>query len=300
MDDLSDVLATWNDRLNRICGAVAQAEQAARIRPASAQLIRDQLYLAQERVKTLELHSVRWLTDPLRSARILSEGVPDIEQAIVAAICRAERKPEPVVGKPKPRKEKSVKPYDGPADTQCGYGGCGRKIKARGYCALHYGNMRKNGKIGIKRQGKEWCTVDGCENHVYGRNWCQNHYSNFMRTGSPLGRPRVFPPREPCFVEGCDRLTERHGMCKKHWYRVRMFGDPNKNSVNPKPGTYTICKPGQKQCIIEGCLYPQVAHGLCMLHYRRRKRKNKRNQRMIRYLSRPLRIRNNHTVEHST
>lgn len=284
-----DVLKTWHARLDKIRRAVVQAEQANRIRPTSARLILDQLQLAQERVATLELHSDRWLTDPLRSARILCDGTPDIEQAIIAAICRVERTPEPIIARPKPKKARVIKPYDGPVDTQCAYGGCNRKVRARGYCALHYAYMRKNGKIEVNRRGKEWCMIDGCENHVYGKNLCAKHYENLKRTGNPLGMPRETQPPRKCAIDGCERLATYRGMCSKHEYRNRRYGG---TSLPPKSGTYTICKPGQKQCIIEGCSHPQVAFELCMLHYRRRRRMDAKIQRTIRRLSRPLKIRN--------
>lgn len=289
-----DVLSTWNDRIDRICRAVQQAEQSARLRPISAGLIIAQLELAQERAKTQEIHSNKWFTDPLRSAHILAAGAPDIEQAIVAAICRAERRPEPAIvrAKAKPKEKRSPDVNKTPINAQCSYGGCDRKIRSRGYCALHYAYMRKNGKIEITRQGREWCVVAGCENHVYSKGLCQRHYELLNRTGNPLG---ILPFREPkspklCSVVECNAASKYRGMCYKHEYRSRRYGDPHASSP-PKPGTYTVCRPGQKQCIIDGCDYPQVAFELCMLHYRRRKRIHKRAQRIIRNLSRPLKLR---------
>lgn len=276
MDDLTDVLATWEDRLERICRAVSQAEQAGRIRTTSARLILDQLHFAQERAKTLELHSVRWITDPLRSARILSEGAPDIEQAIVAALCRAERKPEPAPAKPKLRVkvEESIKPYDGPVDTQCAYPHCAKKVKARGYCGGHYTLLRNNGTLECRRTSRAWCVVEGCENSAEAKGLCTYHYRRNGVNGK-YGQKKTWP--QECIIEGCGRKSGAYGLCERHLERKYKYGTPDAPRSLKTEGTYITLKPGQKVCIADGCGRPAVAHFLCMRHYKQRRRKHQKS-----------------------
>lgn len=267
----ADVLKGWNKRIDKIRNAVQQAEQAGRLRSTSARLILDQLQLAQERVATLDLHSDRWLTDPLRSARILTDSVPDIEQAIVAAICRAERTPEPKIARPKPTKERPVKPYTGPADTQCAYPGCTKKVRARGYCNGHYTRLRANGTLQVNRTSRAWCVVDGCENPAYAKGWCMYHYDRQGADGL-YGQRKTWP--EVCSVDGCNRKSGALGLCEKHLNRKYKYGTPDAPRPLKAEGTYITPRSGQELCIADGCDRPAVAHYLCMRHYKQRRRKH--------------------------
>jgi hypothetical protein len=283
-----DVLASWQDRLERICRAITHAEQAGRLRAKSAAFALDQIRLAQERAATAPLHTERWLTDPLRSARILVEGAVDIEQAIVSAICRAERKPEPILAKPKPAKVREIKPYTGPPDTQCGYGGCQRKARARGYCSLHYTQLRGSGKLEVERRTRAWCIVEGCDRVAYAKGYCLRHYRNFSENGDPI---RLRSKATSCCIENCDNPVEARGYCKKHLYRLRAYGDPLASSPY-RSGRYTTLKPGQKACTVDGCSSPSIAHGVCMKHYRRNKREYRqtRVRRLIKIAARPFQL----------
>lgn len=266
----------FTDRIARILNVVNLAEKGKRISPRIAQCIRDQLLLAQERSVTAEYHTKRWMTDPLRSALILIGDVQDVAQAIKALLDVTEREPQIPPRRAKPIDESPIKPYTGPTDTQCLYPGCSKPTRTRGYCNTHYGYMRRNNKIYIKRITRAWCTVDGCESGADVDGLCHTHYGNKWRCGTPLGLIATAP--ECCQVEGCENephvLGDHRGYCDRHAAMIAKYGDalhvPYSSLITS--GVCVHLKPGQKECSVNGCSAPAVGRGLCMKHWRRKRR----------------------------
>lgn len=78
-------------------------------------------------------------------------------------------------------------------ETFCGVSGCARKIKALGWCSMHYTRHYKQGEVGIStplRQeyapGQE-CRVEGCTKPILAKGYCSAHYSRVARDGFPGG-----------------------------------------------------------------------------------------------------------------
>lgn len=66
-------------------------------------------------------------------------------------------------------------------NTICQFAGCTQSVRARGFCAAHYGRLRETGALWVRRRGKGTCTHEGCVRSVYARNLCTTHYNVFRR-----------------------------------------------------------------------------------------------------------------------
>jgi hypothetical protein len=73
----------------------------------------------------------------------------------------------------------------------CSIPGCGKFVRARGYCAAHYNRWNRTGDplgVGvIHSEGDPKCSVDECDKFVYIGEYCQAHYNRWYRHGDPLG-----------------------------------------------------------------------------------------------------------------
>lgn len=71
------------------------------------------------------------------------------------------------------------------------------------------------------------CAIDGCGKPVRARGWCRHHYFQWWAHGDPLAErpvPRTNKVRE-CSVEGCSRPAHTRGWCQSHYNRWRKHGD---------------------------------------------------------------------------
>ncbi len=88
----------------------------------------------------------------------------------------------------------------------CSVVGCGREVRTRGWCNMHYHRVRLSGhpgEIETRRKpalGPE-CCVKGCERIPIARNCCAMHYKRWRESGRP-GEPE---PRKP--PKGRRRVT---------------------------------------------------------------------------------------------
>jgi hypothetical protein len=73
----------------------------------------------------------------------------------------------------------------------CSIPDCGKPVKTRGYCPLHYHRLWRHGDpLANHRYDKKEpviCSIDGCEGRAIGRGYCSPHYQRLMRHGDPLG-----------------------------------------------------------------------------------------------------------------
>lgn len=77
-----------------------------------------------------------------------------------------------------------------PIDGCCGVEDCGRELKQKGLCALHYGRAYHYGNVGgsqaqIRCEGIELCTINGCGKKAQGRGYCVTHYARWKKYGEP-------------------------------------------------------------------------------------------------------------------
>jgi hypothetical protein len=71
--------------------------------------------------------------------------------------------------------------HDPGQEVVCQFRGCTRPVRARGFCALHYSELRRTGALWIQRRGRLICKEQDCFFPVYARNMCQCHYEKYMR-----------------------------------------------------------------------------------------------------------------------
>lgn len=80
-------------------------------------------------------------------------------------------------------------------------------------------------------RSRDTCTYEGCSDVRVARGFCALHYGRLKR-GIPLegtGRARngkSLRGKVPCGVVGCSKLYFAKGYCSMHWDRVRRTGDP--------------------------------------------------------------------------
>jgi hypothetical protein len=115
---------------------------------------------------------------------------------------------------------------------ECSFSGCGRAVKARGYCNGHY-QQAKAGKelkpLQVKRdpqgrvKGRSRCSFNGCKRDALCWGLCDGHYQQ-KKAGRGLQPIQVI--HAACTIEGCDSPHEARGWCKKHYDRWAWHGDP--------------------------------------------------------------------------
>lgn len=114
----------------------------------------------------------------------------------------------------------------------CSIEGCGRTLKARGWCALHYGRWQTHGdpntvlrKVKSKPpMSSKQCSVYDCDSPAYCRTFCTMHYTRWKVHGDPL--KVIVQTKAHCKVEGCDKMQHAHDYCASHLYRFQTYGDP--------------------------------------------------------------------------
>src|SRR3990167_2029596 len=70
----------------------------------------------------------------------------------------------------------------------CAVGGCKRRVRAMGYCYMHYQRWFKNGDAGPADSWRETlarCSIDGCTQNALSKGWCSVHYGRWRTHGDP-------------------------------------------------------------------------------------------------------------------
>lgn len=78
---------------------------------------------------------------------------------------------------------------------------------------------------------KSICTIEGCGRVVKALGFCSAHYGRAQKYGDPLGggpfrKPWSKQGGKTCEIEGCDRASVTRGMCSAHYGRWLRLGDP--------------------------------------------------------------------------
>jgi hypothetical protein len=73
------------------------------------------------------------------------------------------------------------------------------------------------------------CRIDNCGKEVRARKMCGMHYHRWERTGNPMGfRPGVPSKVEVgCKYEGCKNPHNAKGYCLTHYFRWKNHGSPD-------------------------------------------------------------------------
>ena len=73
-------------------------------------------------------------------------------------------------------------------DNICIVPNCDKKVRAKGYCAMHYQRLRRYGRLERFRSLKpESCIVPNCDRKVKARGYCVMHYARWQIYGYPEG-----------------------------------------------------------------------------------------------------------------
>jgi hypothetical protein len=110
----------------------------------------------------------------------------------------------------------------------CKVDGCGRSLKARGYCNTHYAQVKRNGAITASEINTrmsvipECCTMPDCEGAVKSKGLCAMHYARLLRHGY-VKNPDRTKPFQPCSFPGCVDHLVCSDFCNRHYLKVRKY-----------------------------------------------------------------------------
>jgi hypothetical protein len=125
------------------------------------------------------------------------------------------------------------------APTVCTIDGCGKKVKGRGWCSMHWWRWRYNGSPHTVTYPRQGCTVDGCDGEHVARGLCEKHYTRWLRTGSTdPGRFARGTPEERFWrhvekSEGCWLWTEAADLRAPVLVRASPRPDPGGSARSP-------------------------------------------------------------------
>ena len=187
--------------------------------------------------------------------------------------------------------------------TTCSFEGCGRPVKSRGLCSVHYRQrlhgqeLRPVNQPGRPRVRKRKCKFEGCIRLASCKGYCDGHYDQLRRKGET--KP-IVKQSKICTVGGCGKKSRCKGLCTAHYRKMlydrkRVGKQANWNKQNPicsfrgcsrptraknlcdthynqlrNTGKMTAIRPPrvEKPCSYEGCDKPHAAKGLCNAHFK--------------------------------
>jgi hypothetical protein len=157
------------------------------------------------------------------------------------------------------------------AEGTCGFAGCVKPVRCRGWCSAHYERWRKHGDPSVTldpvppprppRTQPESCLVDGCAQPPWSRSFCTKHYQKWRKYGDAAADGRR--SRRDCKIADCGRRSHGHGLCSRHYQLWRVHGDASWQRVT------------NYECRAAGCeAKPRSRAGtLCEAHYQRLRRR---------------------------
>lgn len=112
----------------------------------------------------------------------------------------------------------------------CSVVGCGKAVKARGWCNTHYDRWHRWGDPhALKRdppvlEKPAVCSHDGCQRKVLAKGLCTTHYHQNHLANSA-----------ECAVKECKKPRKAKGYCQKHYERFLRHGDPEAHVPDTTP-----------------------------------------------------------------
>ncbi len=120
----------------------------------------------------------------------------------------------------------------------CSVENCGKSVRCKGLCSLHYARMYVQGRTHRIKQSREgFCSVDACEEPIKGLRFCNKHYQLFKRNGKPekVIRERVKHPYYHLWFE----RKQNDDLCRE-WLDFSEFV----KGIGEKPeGNFFLTKP---------------------------------------------------------
>lgn len=142
----------------------------------------------------------------------------------------------------------------------CAVEGCGRSVKTRDWCHMHYQRWLRTGSTDPRPPTeRKQCSIEKCKRVAVARGWCDAHWQRWQKTGDPGSVP-IRARGGTCKVKNCARGNYGHGYCQYHWRRWKRDG---------RPGPAIPDVP--KVCSFPGCEYAHSAKGFCSSHYAQHK-----------------------------
>lgn len=92
---------------------------------------------------------------------------------------------------------------------------CSRPAKVKCYCAKHYMQIKRTGRI--NDHTTKICRVEGCDSAHHAKGYCTRHYWQFLLKGVVTNSPAY----RKCSVTGCGNKSRARGLCFKHYKQLR-------------------------------------------------------------------------------
>ncbi len=142
----------------------------------------------------------------------------------------------------------------------CSLVGCGRELRAKGMCGMHYMRLRQTGQLDLAPRPIRTCSVPGCDRPHEARGLCRRHYRK--ATYIPKGRPRTPAQGLRCAIKGCQQTVQARGWCARHYARWLRHGDPERDLKAERRN---------RRCSVPGCEERHSGNGYCARHYQQAK-----------------------------
>lgn len=68
------------------------------------------------------------------------------------------------------------------------------------------------------------CSIDGCGKPLRARGWCSMHWYRWRYNGDPNVVQVRTRSTAPCAAEGCEKVVWANGLCPKHLSRIKAHG----------------------------------------------------------------------------
>ncbi len=89
----------------------------------------------------------------------------------------------------------------------CNVDNCSNKCVAKGYCAKHYMQLRRNGQINDPFD--RICSVDGCKSSLHPKGYCSRHCQQYLLKGVIT----ISNVHNKCTIDGCVNKSRALGLC---------------------------------------------------------------------------------------
>lgn len=108
----------------------------------------------------------------------------------------------------------------------CSIPECGKTVRARGWCNMHYTRWFKHGDPAVNKNIKPHriCSVEECSNSFYCKDLCKKHYGRLQAHGDPL--MVTVQEKTKCVIVDCEKMQHAHTYCASHLYHFKAYGDP--------------------------------------------------------------------------
>ena len=135
----------------------------------------------------------------------------------------------------------------------CQVENCDAPMRKCGYCARHYEQIRRNGKVIETYFDKlsTTCKVKDCYTKIYSNELCKKHHNQMEQYGKIIQTVE-----DSCKVEGCCVNIKSNGYCARHAMQMHRYGKIIETYLDKPP----------RICSVDGCGLPHSSNGYCSKH----------------------------------